>query len=120
VVEAFLSASRDGDFDALLDILHPEVVLRADSVAVKATAMRAKFGAPLLEEELGGASAVPRTFAGRAAGAEPALVNGSPGAVWAPGGRPTGVFVFAIRNDKVVSIDVIADPEMIRTLDLVL
>ncbi len=120
MVEAFLSASRDGDFDALLDILHPEVVLRADSVAVKATAMRAKFGAPLLEEELGGASAVPRTFAGRASGAEPALVNGSPGAVWAPGGRPTGVFVFAIRNDKVVSIDVIADPEMIRTLDLVL
>ncbi len=120
VVEAFLAASRDGDFDALLAVLDPEVVLRADAVAVKTTAMRAKFGAPLLEEELRGASAVARTFAGRAAGAQPALVDGSPGAVWAPGGRPVGVFRFVIRNDKVVAIEVTADPERIRTLDLVL
>ena len=119
-MEAFLAASRDGDFDALLAVLDPEVVLRADAVAVEATAMREKFGAPLLEEELRGVSGVARTFAGRAAGAQPALVDGSPGAVWAPGGRPVGVFRFVTRNDRIVAIEVVADPERIRTIHLVL
>ncbi len=78
VVDAFLAASRDGNFAALLALLDPDVVLRADSAAVLA-------GAP---GEVRGAEAVAETFKGRARVAQPALVNGAVGAVWAPGGRP--------------------------------
>src|SRR5436305_2614807 len=78
VVDAFLAASRGGDFDALLALLDPDVVLRADGTAVRA-------GAP---GEARGAVAVAGTFSGRARVAQPALVDGMAGAVWAPGGRP--------------------------------
>src|SRR3989475_12828581 len=78
VVDAFLAASRGGDFDALLAVLDPDVVLRADPAAVRAGASR----------EVGGAAAVADTFKGRARAAQPALVNRAVGLVWAPGGRP--------------------------------
>ncbi|MHB1613666.1 MAG: sigma-70 family RNA polymerase sigma factor [Actinomycetes bacterium] len=120
VVEAFLAASHDGDFDALLAVLDPEVVLRADAVAVEAAALREKFGAPPLREELRGATPVARTFLGRAAGAQGALVDGSPGAVWAPGGHPRAVFNFVVRDGTIVAIEIVADPERIRTIDLVM
>src|SRR5437588_7467652 len=76
VVDAFLAASRGGDFDALLAVLDPDVVLRADRAAVHTGAKREVRGAP----------AVAETFSGRARGAKPALVDGAVGAVWAPGG----------------------------------
>src|SRR3989441_2176922 len=78
VVDAFLAASRGGDFDALLALLDPDVVLRADPTAVQ-------MGAA---EEVHGAAAVAETFSGRARAAQPALVNGEAGLVWAPGGAP--------------------------------
>lgn len=109
VVDAFLAASRIGDFDALLAVLDPDVVLRADNAAVEA-------GAP---REVRGAPAVADTFKGRARVAQPALVNGSAGAVWAPGGRPRVVFAFTITRAKVVEIELIADPARLRQLDLV-
>jgi RNA polymerase sigma factor (sigma-70 family) len=108
VVDAFLAASRHGDFDALVALLDPDVVLRADSAAVQAGA----------STEIHGASAVATTFAGRARAARPALVNGAAGAVWAPGGRPRVVFDFTMSDGKIVAIELFADPERLRQLDL--
>jgi RNA polymerase sigma-70 factor (ECF subfamily) len=108
VVDAFLAASRRGDFDALLAVLDPDVVLRADRAAVHAGASR----------EVRGAVAVADTFSGRARAAQPALVNGAVGLVWAPGGRPRVVFDFTITRGKIVEINLVADPERLRQLDL--
>src|SRR5215475_3113997 len=94
VVDAFLAASRDGDFDALLALLDPDVVLWADRAAVYAGASKEVRGAP----------AVAATFSGRARFAQPTLVNGAPGAVRDPGGRPRVVFSFTITRGKIVEI----------------
>src|SRR3712207_4553074 len=107
VVAAFLAASREGDFEALLAVLDPDVMLRADRAAVDA-------GAP---GEIRGAPAVADTFSGRARFAQPALVNGAAGAVWAPGGRPRVVLGFTIRGGRLVEIDILADPERLGQLD---
>jgi RNA polymerase sigma factor (sigma-70 family) len=108
VVGAFLAASRAGNFDALLAVLDPDVVLRADGAAVHAG----------VSNEVRGATAVANTFSGRARGAQPALVNGAMGLVWAPGGQPRVVFGFTITRGKIVEIDLVADPERLRQLDL--
>jgi RNA polymerase sigma factor (sigma-70 family) len=108
VVDAFLAAARGGDLQALLALLDPEVVLRADPAAVQAGAAG----------EVRGAAAVAGTFSGRARVARPALVDGSPGAVWAPGGRPRVVFAFTVAGARIVRIDLLADPERLRALDL--
>jgi len=118
IVEAFLAASRDGDLAALLALLDPDVVLRADHVAVAASAAREGDGAPKLAPEVRGAPAVADAFAGRARGAQPVLVNGAPGAVWAPGGQPRAAFGFEIAGGKVVAIALIADPARLGTPDL--
>jgi RNA polymerase sigma factor (sigma-70 family) len=108
VVDAFLAASREGDFEALVALLHPEVVLRADQAAVRAGA----------DEEVRGAAAVAATFSGRAQAARPALVDGGAGAVWAPGGRPRVVFGFTIADGRIVAIDLLADPDRLDRLEL--
>jgi RNA polymerase sigma factor (sigma-70 family) len=108
VVDAFLAASRGGDFAALLALLDPDVVLRADAAAVQAGAQR----------EVRGAAAVAETFSGRARAAQPALINGAAGAVWAQGGQPRIAFDFTIRAGRIVGIDLVADPEGLRVLDL--
>ncbi|HEV8193952.1 MAG TPA: sigma-70 family RNA polymerase sigma factor [Ktedonobacterales bacterium] len=105
VVEAFLAASREGDFDALLILLDPEVVLRADRAAVA-------VGAP---GEVRGARAVARQVSGRVRGLKPALVNGAVGAV-AQRGQQVLVFRLTITNGKIVEISVVADPEHLRHL----
>jgi len=109
VVDAFLAAARGGDFAALLAVLDPEVVVRADPAAVRAGAAR----------EVRGAAAVAETFAGRARVAQPALVDGAVGAVWAPGGRPRVVFGFTITGGRIVAIDILADPARLHQLALV-
>jgi RNA polymerase sigma factor (sigma-70 family) len=108
VVAAFLAASREGDFDALLALLDPDVVLRADASAVR-------IGASM---EVSGAAAVAGTFAGRARFAQPALLDGVPGAVWAPGGNPKIVFGFTIARGRIVEIELFADPGRLGELDL--
>jgi RNA polymerase sigma factor (sigma-70 family) len=108
VVDAFLAASRNGDFDALLALLDPGVVLRSDAAA---TAVGAA-------SELRGAPAVAGSFSGRAQRARLALVDGAAGAVWAPGGRPRVVFTFTITGGKIVAIDILADPDRLSRLDL--
>ena len=108
VVDAFLAASRGGDFDALLELLDPDVVLRADDAAVEMGSTR----------EVRGARAVAETFSGRARVARPALVDGAVGAVWAVAGKPRVVFGFTIREGRVVEIDLVADPERLGLLEL--
>jgi RNA polymerase sigma factor (sigma-70 family) len=108
VIDAFLAASRNADFGALLALLDPEVVLRADGAAVQAGA----------SSEVRGAQAVAEQFFGRARVARPALINGAAGAVWAPGGQPRVVFDFTIRRGKVVAIDLLAHPTRLSQLDL--
>jgi len=110
IVNAFLAAARGGDFDALLAVLDPDVVLRADPAAVQAGA----------SSELRGAAEVAGTFAGRARVARPALIDGAVGLVWAPGGRPRVVFGLTITGGRIVEIDLIADPDRLRELDLTL
>jgi RNA polymerase sigma-70 factor (ECF subfamily) len=108
VVEAFLAASRGGDFQGLLSLLAPEAVLRADAAAVT-------IGAA---SEVRGAREVAGTFSGRARTAQPAIIDGAVGAVWAVGGQPRIVFEFAITDDKITEISMIADPDYLSEIDL--
>ncbi len=108
MVDAFLAASRGGDFQALLALLDPDVVLRADAAAVQVGA----------QAEVRGAAAVAETFSGRARVARPALMDGAVGLVWAPGGQPRVVFGITIVRGKIVEIELVADPERLRRLDL--
>jgi RNA polymerase sigma factor (sigma-70 family) len=108
VVAAFLSASRGGDLAALLALLAPGVVLRADQATVRAGAAA----------EVLGADAVAGTFAGRAQAAQLALIDGHPGAVWAVNGKPRVVFRFAVTGDLVSGIEMIADAATLDVLDL--
>jgi RNA polymerase sigma factor (sigma-70 family) len=120
IVGAFLAASRLGDFEALVALLDPDVVLRADRSAVEMAAANAARGAPELSEEVRGPQLVAGVFAGRAAAARVALVDGVPGAAWAPGGRPRAVFVFTIEDERVAGIEIVVDPDRLQALDVVL
>ncbi len=108
IVDAFLAASRAGDFEALLAVLDPDVVLRADGAAVQSGA----------SAEVLGAKAVAETFSGRARAARPARVDGEAGLVWATGGTPRVVFAFTIAQDKVIAIDLVADLERLGEMEL--
>jgi RNA polymerase sigma factor (sigma-70 family) len=108
VVDAFLAASRAGNFDALLAVLDPDVVFRHDLIIVSA-------GAP---REVRGAASVARQFSGRAQGARPALVNGTVGLVVARHGRLFLVLNLTVRGGKIVEIEAIADPVRLRHLRL--
>jgi RNA polymerase sigma factor (sigma-70 family) len=120
VVHAFLAASRTGDFDALLAVLDPDIVLRADRLAVQVAAVRQAQGAPLLASEIHGAAAVAAAFSGRARAAQPALINGAVGAVWAPSGRPRAAFTMTVTAGKIIAIDILMEPEQLRQLNLVI
>jgi RNA polymerase sigma factor (sigma-70 family) len=105
VVEAFFRAAREGDFDALLKVLHPDVVLRSD------------FGAKRPAPVFRGAAAVARQARGfPGALVQPALVNGAAGAVITARGRPIAVMGFIVVAGKIVEIDAIADPERVRRI----
>lgn len=110
VVDAFLAASRDGNFSALIALLDPDVLLRADRAAVTAGA----------DGEVRGAEAVARTFSGRARAAQPATIDGEAGAVWAPGGQPRVVFGFTIAAGRITEISMLGDPTGISKLELVI
>jgi RNA polymerase sigma-70 factor (ECF subfamily) len=109
VAEAFLAASRDGDFDALLAVLDPNVVLHAD--AAPGQPARKVFGAPAVAR---GALA----YSARSRFAQLALVDGAAGVVVAPRGRLQVVLALTFADGKIVAIDVVADPERLRALDL--
>ena len=120
IVEAFLAASRRGDFAALLAVLDPEVVLRADAVATAASVAGQGNGAPRLAPEIRGARRVAETFVGRAQAAQHALLDGVPGLAWAPAGEPRAVFRFAFAAGRITSIDVIAHPSSLASLEILL
>jgi RNA polymerase sigma factor (sigma-70 family) len=112
VVDAFLAAARTGDLDALLAVLDPDVVIRADRGAVGVGGSTVVRGARAVAE---GAL----TFSRLAESARPALVNGAPGIVsWLAGGRPFAVMGFTVTRGKIVEIDILADPARLRRLDL--
>ncbi len=108
LVDAFLAAARVGDFQTLLGILDPQVVLRADVAAV------AMGVAP----ELRGAAAVAGRFSGGAHAARLALIDGVPGLVWPPRGVPQVVFRFTFSDGRIAVINQIADPEEIADLSV--
>jgi RNA polymerase sigma factor (sigma-70 family) len=109
VVDAFLAAARGGDFEALLAVLDPDVVLRTDRAARR----------PGMPAEIRGAATVAeQAVRGRARAAQPVLVNGAVGVIVAPRGRLLMVLDFTIEDGKIVAIDAIADPERLRPLDL--
>jgi RNA polymerase sigma factor (sigma-70 family) len=108
VVDAFLAASRAGDFDALLEVLDPDVVFRIDAGGV----------VPRARPPVVGAEAVARQVLSRgarfAAFARPAIVNGSAGLVIVPADRPFAVVGFTVSDGRIAEIDLIADPEKLR------
>jgi RNA polymerase sigma-70 factor (ECF subfamily) len=91
-------------------LLDPDVVLSADADAVLVGA----------SDRLRGADAVAQTFSGRARAAHLALIDGQPGAVWAPGGKPRVVFRFSFDDDKITAIELLANSARLDELDLVL
>lgn len=113
IVEAFFRASRAGDFQALLRVLDPEVVVRPDRAALQIGARTGWIGS-----ELKGAQAVAGQFAGQAQAAQVAFIDGALGAVWAPGGTPRVAFGFTTQNGKVIEIELIADPETLGALEV--
>jgi RNA polymerase sigma-70 factor (ECF subfamily) len=118
VVQAFLAASRNNDFGALLELLDPGVVLRADDAAVVAAAANAGRGAPALAPEIRGARAVATALSGTARAARPALIDGVPGAVWAVGGTPRAAFVFEVEGGRIVGIDILFEAADMAELDV--
>ena len=111
VVDAFLAAARGGDFDGLVAVLDPDVVLRSDGGRARGRQTVVINGAAAVAGQA--------VVAGRLAPfARPALVNGSAGVVTMAGGRPLSVMAFTVSNGKIVEIDVLADPERLARLDL--
>jgi RNA polymerase sigma-70 factor (ECF subfamily) len=109
VVDAFLAASRDGDFERLVAVLDPEVVLRAD------------FGRAQGLREIRGANAVvaqAQIYSRLGLALRPALINGVPGGVTLRDGEPFSVAAFTVRAGKIVAMDFLADPARLRELDL--
>jgi len=112
VVDAFLAAARNGDFEQLLAVLDPDVVVRSDGGAAR----------PELASLVRGARAVAQqslSFRQFAESATRILVNGIPGGVaWAPDGSPFAVVALTVQGGRIVSIDILADPDRLAELDL--
>ncbi|HEX4107275.1 MAG TPA: RNA polymerase sigma factor SigJ [Solirubrobacteraceae bacterium] len=111
VVQAFLAAAREGDFDALLELLDPDVVLRADAGALTFPSSRHVRGAHKV-------AAQTLSFRGAAAAARPVLVNGAAGFLVDQQGHPLSVAGITVRNGRIAEIDILADPERLRHIDL--
>lgn len=108
IVDAFLAASKKGDFEALLSVLDPEVVFRSDAVA-------AKMGGAV---ELRGAEAVANTFKGRAQAAQPAVVDGAMAIAVVFGGRLRLVLELTFAGERIAGIQAIADPDRVQSFDV--
>jgi len=111
VVNAFFTAARSGDFDVLVSVLHPDVVLRSDGGAARPYASAVVRGAA----EVAGRAI---TFSQPGARLHPVLVNGDPGVVAVLDGELLSVMAFTVANGRVVAIDVLADPDRLARLDL--
>jgi RNA polymerase sigma factor (sigma-70 family) len=109
VVDAFYRAARGGDFDGLVALLDPNVVLRSDFGARRPAATKITHGA---------AAVASQALLGAVPGAElhPALVNGAAGVVITVRGRPFAVMGFTVADDKIIEIDAIADPDRVQRI----
>jgi RNA polymerase sigma factor (sigma-70 family) len=110
VVDAFLRAARGGDFEDLIAVLHPDVVLRHDFGAKHPALNRVIRGAAAVAQQARLGAALP------GAQVHPALVNGAAGLIVTVGGRPFAIMGFIVADEKIVEIDVIADPKRVRRL----
>ena len=111
VVDAFFAAARDGDFDALVQVLDPEVVLRMDGGGRRRSASLVLDGAHAV-------AAHTRTYSMLYPFVIPAIVNGAAGAVIAPHGQPFSVMAFTVTNGRIATIDALLDPERLKQLNL--
>src|ERR671930_125350 len=111
LVEGFVAAARAGDFDALLRVLDPDVVVRADAGAPPAGMSRVVRGAEAVARAA-------MSFSQLDLYVHPALINGTAGTVSLRDGRPFSVAGFTVRRGTIVEIDILADPERLRRLDL--
>ncbi|GIJ80444.1 RNA polymerase sigma-70 factor, ECF subfamily [Micromonospora phaseoli] len=111
VVTAFLAAARDGDLDGLVAVLHPEVVLRSDGGVTRTRHTTVITGAAAVAAEA-------TTFGRFAPFARDAVINGAAGVVVTAAGRPLSVMAFTVSGGRIAEIDVIADPERLRRMDL--
>jgi RNA polymerase sigma-70 factor (ECF subfamily) len=111
VVNAFLTAVHNGDFEALITVLDPDLVIRGGGAAVPQ-------GGPTLVRGVEAGARAALAFSRAAALSQPAIINGSVGIVFAPQGRLRRVLSFTIAHGKIVEIEVIADPDRLRQLDL--
>ena len=113
IVEAFFAASRGGDFDALIALLHPDVVFRSDGGPTR----------PRLTLLVSGAHAVAEQATTRASEAlfpfaRPVLINGAAGVLVSVHGRPIFLMAFTVSDGKIAAIDVLSDPDRLQRLDL--
>jgi RNA polymerase sigma-70 factor (ECF subfamily) len=111
VVEAFLAASRGGDFEALVAVLDPDVVLRADRGELAASASTLIRGAQTVARQA-------LMFASLAPSAQRVLVNGAPALLAAPDGKPFALLAFTISEGRIVEINILADPDRLSELSL--
>ncbi|HUR02310.1 MAG TPA: sigma factor-like helix-turn-helix DNA-binding protein, partial [Nonomuraea sp.] len=111
VVNAFFAAAREGDFQALVAVLDPEVVLRSDGGVARARQTVVITGARSVAGQA-------LTFGRLSPFARPVLINGAAGVVVAVQGRPLSVMAFTVTGGKIVSIEVLSDPERLHQLDL--
>jgi RNA polymerase sigma-70 factor (ECF subfamily) len=111
VVDAFIRASRDGDFEALLAVLDPDVVLRADGGAAPGDRPRVVRGAEAVASQA-------LAYRNLAPAARTALVNGAIGGIVYRDGRPFSVLAFTVSGGRIVEIDIVADPARLARLDL--
>lgn len=118
IVTAFLAASREGNFDDLLQLLDPEIRLYADETTVKMTTANQAKGAPPFQNEMKDATAIAEAFKGRAVGAQLALLNGSVGTTWIGGGKPRLAFLFSIEKGKICEINVVMDPQDLEEMEV--
>jgi RNA polymerase sigma factor (sigma-70 family) len=111
VIDAFLAAARNGDFEALVEVLDPDVVFRADRGRIAVAGARpVTTGAAAVAEQVLARGSRFASFA------RPAVVNGSAGLIVIPRDRPIAVIGFAIAHDRILEIDLVADPDKLRTL----
>jgi RNA polymerase sigma factor (sigma-70 family) len=110
VVKAFMAAARAGDFDGLVAVLDPDVIVRTDMGRMIGGSRSARGAAAVARQAL--------SYSGRGLLTQAALINGVPGAVTTLNGRPIAVGAFTVRKGLVVAIDILADTERLRQLDL--
>lgn len=111
VVDAFFAAAKEGDFDRVVSVLHPEVILRSDGGTARPQLTRVLHGARAVAGQAIMASLL-SPFVHRV------LVNGAAGVVVAPHGRPQVVMAFTVTDGRIAAIDVLSDPKRLPSLDL--